>query len=330
VLLRYLAGLHVLGENRARGVGQHDLDLGCDAGEISRDTGERAAGADAADDGIEVVIHLLPDFWRRGLLVRAGIGRIAELVDVEGVGRLARETLRQVTIVFRMSLADIRAGQHHLGAHGPEVKDLLLAHLVGNDEEQPITFLRRHQREPEPGVARRCLDQRAAGRQPAVTLGRLDEIEPDAILDRAAGILILELEKKPARAGVEVRDGDHRRMADHLQDVAVGLRRHGFPCVYRLKAACGALSGQPPCCIGLAGQRRLGPAYWPACQLYASPRAARSYPAPAAGHCWMSATAGGDMGSSRRNGRISGKIGASASGSRSPLLAPFETPYRHR
>ena len=29
----------------------------------------------------------------------------------------------------------------------------------------------------------------------AVTLGRLDQIQPDAVLDGAAGILVLELEK---------------------------------------------------------------------------------------------------------------------------------------
>ena len=58
------------------------------------------------------------------------------------------------------------------------------------------------------------------GFEAAVALGRLDHRERDAILDRAAGILVLELEEQAAGAGIELPHLDHRRVADHFQHVA--------------------------------------------------------------------------------------------------------------
>jgi len=49
------------------------------------------------------------------------------------------------------------------------------------------------------GVARRGFDERAAGFELALALGRLDQVQADAILDGAAGILILELEEQLTR-----------------------------------------------------------------------------------------------------------------------------------
>src|SRR5205807_1354320 len=57
-------------------------------------------------------------------------------------------------------------------------------------------------------------------------LGGLDEIEPDSVLNRAARILALELQEQLAGAGVEAPHGDQRRVADHVQRVAVNGIRH--------------------------------------------------------------------------------------------------------
>ena len=95
----------------------------------------------------------------------------------------------------------VRARHHDLGPHGLQVKDLLLAHLVGNDEEQPVALLARNQRKPQAGIAGGGLDQRAARLDKAGALGGFDEIEADAVLDRAAGVLVLELEKDAAGPG---------------------------------------------------------------------------------------------------------------------------------
>src|SRR2546430_7024338 len=58
-------------------------------------------------------------------------------------------------------------------------KDLLLAHLVGDDQQQPIALLCRDQRQPQAGVAGRGLDQRATGLEGAGALGGLNEIRSE-------------------------------------------------------------------------------------------------------------------------------------------------------
>jgi hypothetical protein len=72
------------------------------------------------------------------------------------------------------------------------VGDLFLAHLVRDDEGQLIALLRGHQRQSQPGVAGRGLDQRGAGTQFSLPLGGGDHGKGDAVLDRAAGVLVLK------------------------------------------------------------------------------------------------------------------------------------------
>ena len=81
--------------------------------------------------------------------------------------------------------------------------DLLAAHLVGHDEQRAVALERADEREREAGVAGGGLDDRAAGRQPPVALGGLDHRQRDAVLDRAARVLALELDEQLAGAGVE-------------------------------------------------------------------------------------------------------------------------------
>jgi len=105
---------------------------------------------------------LLPDFRRSRLLVRSRVGLVAELIDVEGVWRLARELRRAILIVIGVALVPSEP-RHHRLAPSPSVKDLLLAHLVWNDEQQPVALLAGDERKPESGVASGRLDQVPAG-----------------------------------------------------------------------------------------------------------------------------------------------------------------------
>ena len=66
----------------------------------------------------------------------------------------------------------------------------------------------------------------AARLEPAVALGGLDHRQRDAVLDRAAGVLALQLDEQPARPGVEPGDFDHRRIADQGEH-AGAIRRRG-------------------------------------------------------------------------------------------------------
>ena len=238
-IVAQLAGLDHAGENRAFGVGQHHLDVGRDPFHEAADAGQRAARADAADHGVEVVVHLLPDLGAGGGLVDLGVGRVGELVDEEGAD-LAGDPLGEVLVVLGMALADVRAGHAHLGAQRLEVEDLFLAHLVGHDDDQAVALLSGDQGEAEAGVAGGRLDDGAAGLEHAVVLGRLDHRQADAVLDRAARVLQLELGEQPAGPGIELGEFDHRRVADHFEDVAGnhrGTNHHGTPAESRAGAA---------------------------------------------------------------------------------------------
>ena len=159
------------------------------------------------------------------MLVRGRVRRVGELVDVEGAGNLGGEARGDVLVVVGMPLPDIGAGDARLDAERAQVKDLLLAHLVGDDEDQAIALLRRHQREAKAGVARRRLDDRATRLQRAIALGRLDHRESDAVLDRAAGILVLELEEEPTFPGVDPRRYEEGSAADRIEHVLVNWHR---------------------------------------------------------------------------------------------------------
>ena len=98
------------------------------------------------------------------------------------------------------------------------MRDFFLRHLVGNDEDDAITFRAGDKREAEAGVARGGFDDRAAGLQMPVALGGFDHRESDAILDRAGRVLVLELHEKLARTGVHPRDLDQRRVADERKN----------------------------------------------------------------------------------------------------------------
>ena len=102
--------------------------------------------------------------------MRLGIVGIAELVDEVRAAALG-DRRAEILVVLRMALADVGARQHDFRAHRAQVEDLLLAHLVGQHQDQAIALLRGDQRETEAGVAGGRLDDRAAGLQIAALLG---------------------------------------------------------------------------------------------------------------------------------------------------------------
>src|SRR3546814_1723724 len=100
-------------------------DLVGHLGKEAREPGDGPAGADAADDGVDFVLHLLPDLRPGGGLMGLRIGGVAELVDEDGAG-LGRDALCHVLVILGVALADVGAGQDHLGAERAQVKDLFL------------------------------------------------------------------------------------------------------------------------------------------------------------------------------------------------------------
>ena len=86
--------------------------------------------------------------------------------------------------MLRMSLAHITARQVDLRAQRTQVQDLLLRHLVRYHQQQPIALLRRHQRQPQAGVAGSGFDYGArrfgAGADVAIAFRRFDHRQADA------------------------------------------------------------------------------------------------------------------------------------------------------
>ena len=81
----------------------------------------------------------------------------AEVVMVANVSGQVVENLRigYSRIGIGVLLPYVPAGDRR--PQRPEVKDLLLAHLVRNHQGEVVTSLRRHQRQPQPGVPGRGL-----------------------------------------------------------------------------------------------------------------------------------------------------------------------------
>ncbi len=128
----------------------------------------------------------------------------------------------QVLIVLRVADADVAAGHHHFGTERFEVEDFLLAHFVGNNQDQAVAFARCDERQGDTGVAGRGFDEHAAGGELPAALGGFDHRAADAVFDRAAGILALELHQQAAAAGVELLQFDQRRLTDQVQQVGMG------------------------------------------------------------------------------------------------------------
>ena len=118
-----------------------------------------------------------------------------------------------------MATPDIGPGHDDLGTQRAQMVDLLLAHLVRDDQQQLVALLRRDQRQAEAGIAGGRLDQRGLARRDlARAFRRLDHRQADAVLDRPAGILALQLQEQPARACIQAGDFQHRRVADQRED----------------------------------------------------------------------------------------------------------------
>jgi hypothetical protein len=111
---------------------------------------------------------------------------------------------------------------HDLGAVRPEHRDLLLAHLVGHHEDAAVTTRSRRNREPDAGVPRGRLHDRAARPQLPLALGGLDHRHPDPVLVRSAGIQVFELcEQRRLDVPADPVEADDRRLADQVEQRGV-------------------------------------------------------------------------------------------------------------
>ena len=166
----------VVAERRAVGVGEADPDRGLAGAEPVGDAGQRAAGADGADEAVDPAAGLLPDLGRGALDVRLAVGDVVELVGPDraarvGRGELLGEPAGIADVVVRVAVGH-RRHLDQLGAEQPDHVLLLLALGVGDDDDGAKAHRRADQRQPDPGVAGGALDDGAAGPQRAAARSR--------------------------------------------------------------------------------------------------------------------------------------------------------------
>mmetsp|Transcript_18166 Transcript_18166/g.49087 ORF Transcript_18166/g.49087 Transcript_18166/m.49087 type:complete len:312 (-) Transcript_18166:7-942(-) len=186
-----------------------------------------AARADAVHEHVDLPFGLRVDLRPSVRNVCGRVVHVLHLVDVPIVG--ARAELVDVCKpagragggVEQMDVGAKLAADHVSLVHGRHLRhaDDALVALCSGDE-----------RFTDARVARREVHQRRHARLDlALLLCRLDHVERNPILERAARVLHLELDEHARRLGVDgeaLLEGDHRRLADGAQVVDDGRRRH--------------------------------------------------------------------------------------------------------
>ena len=185
----------------------------------------------AGDEVRDATARLLPDLGAGRLLVRERVGGVGVLIGTERARRLAHEPLGGR--VVRARIFGRHRGRAHddLGAVRAQQRDLLVAHLVAHHEDAAVAALRGDDREPGAGVARRRLDDRAAGQQQTVAFGGVDHRDRDPVLHAAARIDRLDLGQQRALQVLglaQPAQPNERRVADEIEDRVGELHRTGL------------------------------------------------------------------------------------------------------
>ena len=152
----------------------------------------------------------------------AQVRNIAEVVTAIAEGDLSKQITvdarGEILVVLGVPLGDVRARHAHLRAHRAQVEDLLLAHLVGHDDEEPVALAHRDERERETGIPCGCFYKQISRRDFSLLLRGLHHRQRDAVLDRTGRIGPLALHPDLV-VGEHPRQADVRRVADRGEDV---------------------------------------------------------------------------------------------------------------
>jgi hypothetical protein len=157
--------------------------------------------------------------------VGLGVGGVGELVgqeDVVAVGHRAGGVNGLVHPAHRLGHLDACPIE-------PQQRLTLAAHALREREDELVALGRAHERQGDPGVAARCLNNRRAARlDPPLALGGLDHRHADPVLHAATRIEHLKLgEQLDVKALGHARQRHHRRAADQARDVCRNAGRDG-------------------------------------------------------------------------------------------------------
>src|SRR5208283_1724104 len=250
--LSELVGPEEVAEHRAGRVYGDDADGRSMLLEVPADAAHRPSGPNGADDRSQLVRDARVDLGPGRAVVGLRVPLVLVLVREVGPRDLGRQSTGHRVEAHRV------VGRHSRGRHDdpgtvrPEHPDLLGAHLVGDDDHDPVAPDGRDQGEADPGVAAGRLHDRPAGLETPILLGRLDHGGPDPVLHRDAGIEVLGLSEDAVRKTLgHPTERDQRGVPHEVEDAL----QPGVPSGHG-----GAERGSPinPC--PPTGDTRVGPA----------------------------------------------------------------------
>ncbi len=187
------------GIHRALRVGPHDLDGRVLALQVTADPADRAPRADAGDQMGDAARRLAPDLRPGRQLVGPGIVRVGVLVGHERPRRGLHQAPGDRVVRVRMGGLDGRGAHHHFGTVRPQERHLLVGDLVRHGEHAAVAAPGGHDGEPDPGVTRRRLDDRAAPPELPFLLRRFDHEQRRPVFDAPPGVEHLQLGEQLGR-----------------------------------------------------------------------------------------------------------------------------------
>ncbi len=158
---------------------------------------------------------------------------VLHLVGPKGPG-FARNDARRRDHVAGQLLGHASALARHdlkLCSEASHVIELLPRESIGRHDMQRIALHGADEGERYPGTAARVFDDRSAGPEASIGLGRFDHGERHAVLHASGRVLALDLQKDAGAACRRQRaERQERGPPDAAEDVAVSDHR-GFPCI---------------------------------------------------------------------------------------------------
>jgi len=218
------AGLASL-QDRALGFDGDGEDAGILLLEEAGDAGERAAGADAGDEGVDASVELLPEFLSGGVVVELRVGGVVELEGGPNVGVGFGESEGAAdgaghAIGFGGSV-DLGAESTHEGA-------FFFGEAFGDKEDDAVAAVDADEGESDAGVAGGGFGDDGVFVKEAAAFGVEDHAEGGAIFDGSAGVEEFELgEDMGGAGGDDAMELEDRGVADEGGDVVGGAEAGG-------------------------------------------------------------------------------------------------------
>ena len=221
----------VTAEHGSLDVDRHDLDRRILLLQETAHPGNRAAGADAADEDVDPALHLAPDLRSRRLVVALVVVPVVVLVRKEGFRLGGHQAPGLPVVRLRVFGFQITVDQDEFDPQNAQAIELLAAGLAAHDRPAAQSTSRGHHGQSHRRVAGGRLDHQPAGLECAGRERAVHEIARHPVLHAAHRVEELEL-REYLDAGAGAAQGapepHHRRTADRFAHVLADAPRGSF------------------------------------------------------------------------------------------------------